>query len=87
MNRDRDKAHFNDDLKSKIISIGFVVGCGFLVNSCCVLLCPQPAQAQVTYQKIQQGDSPSERLRQRIKSPTSSSISSKKPAAPRSGRY
>ena len=54
MNRDRDKAHFNDDLKSKIISIGFVVGCGFLVNSCCVLLCPQPAQAQVTYQKIQQ---------------------------------
>ena len=54
MNHDRDKARFNNDLKSKIMSIGFVVGCGFLFDSCCVFLYPQPAQAQVTYQKIQQ---------------------------------
>lgn len=49
-----DNSHRGIDRKSKPISVGFLVGCGFLVNSLSFVIHPQPAQSQVTYQNIQQ---------------------------------
>jgi tetratricopeptide (TPR) repeat protein len=49
-----DNSHRGIDRKSKPISVRFLVGCGFLVNSLSFSIHPQPAQAQVTYQNIQQ---------------------------------
>jgi tetratricopeptide (TPR) repeat protein len=53
MNR-QDNSNHRIDRQSKAMSIGFLVSCGFLVNSLSVFLYPQQAQAQVTYQNIQQ---------------------------------
>jgi hypothetical protein len=39
--------------KSQIMSVGFLIGCGFLVNSLSVFLYTPPAQAQATAQDIQ----------------------------------
>jgi tetratricopeptide (TPR) repeat protein len=53
MNR-QDNSNHCIDRQSKAMSVGFLVSCGFLVNSLSVFLYPQQAQAQVTYQNIQQ---------------------------------
>jgi tetratricopeptide (TPR) repeat protein len=42
------------DRRSIPTSIGFLVSCGFLINSLSGFLYPQPAQAQITSQHIQQ---------------------------------
>jgi tetratricopeptide (TPR) repeat protein len=47
-NRDRRLAR-----KSQIMSLGFVVGCGFLVNSLSVFIYTLPARSQATAQDIQ----------------------------------
>jgi tetratricopeptide (TPR) repeat protein len=49
-----DNSHRGIDRKSKQISVWFLVSCEFLVNSLSFFIHPQPAQAQVTYQNIQQ---------------------------------
>lgn len=51
---DRSTSDLRMDSNSKKMSVGFLVSCGFLVSGLNVFVSPQPAQAQATYQNIQQ---------------------------------